>query len=266
MNTDKPRVVGRYRGAPESERRQWFLDHVSGPPEEIAEFLSGTSVELAGSRVLDVGCGDGFIDLGIVRKFKPTELVGADIFPTDDNEIRSLCKEHLGDPFPNNLRFVQCSETSLPFPDARFDFVMSWSVFEHVSDPVRLFSEIRRVLRPRGYMFLQIWPLFHSQRGSHLWNWYPEGWEHLLRNHDELTDELKSMEDVSPELLHATMVDFTTLNRITVDELQRAMLAAGLKIRRISATADTIDIPEQLSRYSVVDLMLSGIKVLAVRD
>ena len=266
MSDSAPRVEGRFPNALPELRKAWFLDHVVKPPEAIEQFLSGTSIDLAGSRILDVGCGDGFIDLGIVSRFHPYQVAGTDLFDVDVDELRRLSIEHLGEDLPDNLRFSRCSEDLLPFADASFDFVMSWSVFEHVSNPVRVLSEIRRVLRPRGYMFLQIWPLFHSQRGSHLWKWYPGGWEHLTRPHDELVAELAEMEKTRPELFEATMVDFQTLNRVTLSQLQAAISTAGLKICRVSATADTIDIPESLLRYPIVDLMLSEVKILAVKD
>ena len=263
---EAPRVEGRYKGAPESDRRAWFLEHVTRPPQEIADFLSGTAVDIDGARILDVGCGDGMIDLGMVRKFRPYELVGTDIFRTDVEDLAEMSKSFLDIDLPSNLRFVECTETMLPFADSRFDFVMSWSVFEHVGNPVRVLSEIRRVLRPRGYMFLQIWPLFHSQRGSHLWKWYPDGWEHLQRPHEDLREELAALTESQPELREAMLADFDTLNRITLNQLQNAITASGLRITRISATADTIDVPQDLLRYSISDLMISEIKILAVKD
>lgn len=261
-----PRVEGRFKGAPEEHRKEWFLQHLTNPPQEIANFLSGTSIDLDGARILDVGCGDGMIDLGMVRRFRPYEFVGTDIFPTDVDDLADMSRSFLGDELPDNLRFAECTETSLPFADSRFDFVMSWSVFEHVSDPVRVLSEIRRILRPRGYMFLQIWPLYHSQRGSHLWKWYPNGWEHLQKPHAELRQELDTFTEGQENLRDSTLIDFDTLNRITLTQLQNAVTAAGLKIRRVAATADTIDVPEDLLRYPISDLMISEIRLLAVKD
>lgn len=41
---------------------------------------------------------------------------------------------------------------TLPFPDARFDIVMSSNVLEHVHDLSRVLSELARVLKPGGLM------------------------------------------------------------------------------------------------------------------
>jgi ubiquinone/menaquinone biosynthesis C-methylase UbiE len=215
--------------------------------------------------VLDVGCGDGFIDLGIVKSFNPAKLMGMDLELTDVEQLRRLARENLNEELPSNLTFGTCAETTIPLPDESFDIVLSWSVFEHVSNPVAVLSEMRRILRPGGFMFLQIWPLYFSQRGSHLWNWYPEGWEHLTRFHQEIKSEVATELNDNQDLLEAMNIDFDTLNRITLDELQRSISAAGFKIRRIGLQADVIDIPESLLRYRLSDLAISGVKLIATR-
>jgi len=45
--------------------------------------------------------------------------------------------------------------TTLPFPDASFDVVMSFDVFEHIPDSDAHIEEVRRVLRPGGAYILQ---------------------------------------------------------------------------------------------------------------
>lgn len=265
MTESAPEVSGRVKNSDPEIRKNWFLDHVLKPADEIADFLAGTAVSLTGSRILDVGCGDGFIDLGLARKFNPSLLVGTDLFDTDVSELRNLAQQHLQEPLPESLKFSTCTETSLPFPDATFDFVVSWSVFEHVNDPVAVLREIQRVLRPGGYMFLQIWPLFHSQHGSHLWKWLPDGWSHLTSGVEQLNVNLESLVQESPELIDAMRIDLTTLNRITIDQLQSSISYAKLSIRRVAFQTDTIDIPPSLSRYRLTDLAISGVKILAQR-
>jgi SAM-dependent methyltransferase len=48
----------------------------------------------------------------------------------------------------------------LPFPDARFDLVFSDNVLEHLDEPVPVFREVFRVLRPGG-LFLAKTPNRH---------------------------------------------------------------------------------------------------------
>jgi ubiquinone/menaquinone biosynthesis C-methylase UbiE len=260
-----PKVAGRVSSAAEDVRNQWFLDHVENPPTEIAEFLQGTELTFEGARVLDVGCGDGFIDLGICKTLRPQKVMGVDLEITDVEQLRHLTKRNLNEELPTNLTFGTCSPTSIPLPDESFDVVMSWSVFEHVENPVAVLGEMRRILRPGGFMFLQIWPLYFSQRGSHLWNWNPSGWEHLTRDHQEIRNEVAEKLKDEQELLTATNIDFDTLNRITLDDLQRSISAAGFKIRRVGLQADVINIPESLLRYRLSDLAVSGIKLVASR-
>jgi len=49
---------------------------------------------------------------------------------------------------------------ALPFPDASFEMVLCLEVFEHVKDPVKVLSELRRVLVPGGTVLLSTRFLF----------------------------------------------------------------------------------------------------------
>lgn len=45
---------------------------------------------------------------------------------------------------------------TLPFLSDRFEAVIAQAVLEHVSDPYKVVAEIRRVLKPSGYAFIEI--------------------------------------------------------------------------------------------------------------
>ena len=85
-------------------------------------------------RVLDVGSGQGALQ-DVVSDF-----TGLDISST---AARFYHKP-----------FVEGSATELPFPDNSFDAVWTIDVLEHVPQPEKALSEMRRVLRPGGYLFL----------------------------------------------------------------------------------------------------------------
>jgi len=50
---------------------------------------------------------------------------------------------------------VCASVEHLPFPDERFDLVVSQEVIEHVRDPFRAMQEMRRVLKKGGVLYCQ---------------------------------------------------------------------------------------------------------------
>lgn len=83
--------------------------------------------------VLELGCGDGF-QLGLLRaRYERVVAIDPEAFP-----------ETTGG-------FVRSAAEALPFPDGRFDLVISSNVIEHLNDRPRGLEEVRRVLRPGGY-------------------------------------------------------------------------------------------------------------------
>jgi SAM-dependent methyltransferase len=263
VNGDAPKLAGRAPGGPEEERVVWFLDHVRGAAAEVRRFLVEAGLGLDGRRVLDLGCGDGFITLGLCLGSRPSRVVGTDIIPTDVGELAALSRSALQAELPEELSFETCGETMLPFEDASFDTVVSWSVFEHVARPVEVLREAHRVLRPGGHLFLQIWPLYHSEHGSHLWRWLGP-YEHLLRSAQSVRDHVAATDDLPAAALEATLVDFDTLNHMTLDRLQRSLVAAGFRIVRIELLSGTTHLPEGLEDIPLVDLLVAGVKLIAV--
>lgn len=66
----------------------------------------------------------------------------------------------------SRLKVVQGDAHAMPWPDASFDFVYSFSVFEHVSDPAKCLDEVIRVLKPGG-VFLISTHMYTSDSGAH---------------------------------------------------------------------------------------------------
>lgn len=98
-----------------------------------------------GTRVLDLGTGVGAMAAELARLFPGIELTGVDVSGAQLARARALHPV---------ATYVQADATALPFPDASFDRVhMSW-VLEHVSAPVGVLREIRRVLTPEGVAHL----------------------------------------------------------------------------------------------------------------
>lgn len=91
--------------------------------------------------LLDAGCGDGTL----VRK-----LVGTvpDITAVDIASSAFTGVEQSG------IRFMQMNIEKLDFADRTYDAVVCVETLEHVLDPLRALSELRRVLTPGGTLIL----------------------------------------------------------------------------------------------------------------
>ena len=91
-----------------------------------------------GSRVLDLGCGEGAT---LYHLGEPEGATGVDLFPDKVN----FAAERLP-----KCRFRCASVYELPFEDRSFDHVLVRDVVHHLDEPNRLVDECHRVLAPGG--------------------------------------------------------------------------------------------------------------------
>jgi len=91
--------------------------------------------------VLDAGCGVGYGSHYLARLAK--EVIGVD---TSEQAI-VYAKEHYQ---RNNIQFNMIDVQKLAFPDQYFDIVCSFETLEHLDDPERFVSEVKRVLKKKG--------------------------------------------------------------------------------------------------------------------
>jgi len=251
---------------PGNESDEWFHEHYEEAARHVVDFFGGDNISLTGQRVADIGCGDGIIDLGVMHKAQPSSLVGFDLRPTDADLLRTLGRQYeVLKELPQGLEFRACGKTSLPAPDDHFDFVFSWSAFEHAADPAGLLKEVRRILRKEGVLMIQLYPFFHSQHGSHLWPWYPEGFAQFLHTTDELLRRVRSDPGADPDWTEALVWDFQNLNQITLDSLQTALKDAGFIVVKLDVLTETVRIPPEVSTRLPLSLLgTAGVKLLAV--
>jgi ubiquinone/menaquinone biosynthesis C-methylase UbiE len=260
--------------------RDWVLRHTVEAPATLRDFLGGDGLSLEGKAVLDVGCGDGLIDWGIVNSLHPKRLVGVDLALPDTNQLISRLR-HCGfdvDTLPDSLTFTTCTVDQLPFPPHTFDWVISWSAFEHIHDPSSTIREIRRVLKPSGLLFVQLFPFYWSEHGSHLDVWYPEGFaqqfpleqiashisstfaRHRLIKATVLTHHRHGTQQPGDEALWEHM----NLNRLTLDDLHRALMLGGFVVTKVQLISHTVHLPISMNIRSLSDLLIGGVLLIAV--
>jgi SAM-dependent methyltransferase len=99
-----------------------------------------------GMRVLDVGCGPGYVSAAAAeRKAIPT---GLDF----SNEMVAIARKK----FPE-IEFREGDAQSLPFADSTFDRVLANFALLHLADPKRACAEAHRVLKPGGRFAFSTW-------------------------------------------------------------------------------------------------------------
>lgn len=101
-----------------------------------------------GMSLLDCGCGPGTITVGLAQVLAPGRVVGIDIGPGQIQRARS----HAAFQNTDNVSFSVASIYQLPFPVDYFDAALVNAVFEHLRDPMPALQELRRVLKPGGFL------------------------------------------------------------------------------------------------------------------
>ena len=101
----------------------------------VTRMLEGASFRhgrKAVTKILDVGCGTGFVS----QLYPNFDIVGIDI--SDEMLAR------------NPYKWVKAPAEAIPFPDGTFDFVVVRSLLHHLEKPEVGLKEIHRVLKPGG--------------------------------------------------------------------------------------------------------------------
>lgn len=110
-------------------------------------WVLGEIRELAGEtscRVLDIGCGGGFLTNYLARH-------GHDVTGVDRSG-RSLEIARSRDE-TGKVSYREADAYSLPFSDSKFDVVCAMDFLEHVEEPELAVREAARVLKPGGTFF-----------------------------------------------------------------------------------------------------------------
>ncbi|MBX6382330.1 MAG: class I SAM-dependent methyltransferase [Microbispora sp.] len=99
----------------------------------------------AGQRILDVGCGTGYLS----RILAPVVTPGGHVTGIDPS---APMVEYARRRSPGNCTYVVGEGQNLPFPDESFDAVVSSLAIHHIPRDARprAFREMFRVLRPGG--------------------------------------------------------------------------------------------------------------------
>ncbi len=267
----------------------WFLDHFERVPAEISQFLSEGGINLNGKNIVDIGTGDGLIAAGLASISHDSKVTGLELSPVDEDKLFSSLSLETRNLISGKLKFDVIVDGKYKFEESSIDLVTSWSAAEHFMNPIRVFSEVYRILKSSGVFFLQTYPLWFSEHGHHLSTWIPPFW-HLSHSRDELISYLDSFAvlprpiDVSGygltddvdivmknmgvdrrRLIELCLESYDSCNRLTLEQIANSIEASGLRIFRIEMLTNTVQIPSNLSHIGLNDLLTTGAKLLIVK-
>jgi SAM-dependent methyltransferase len=154
---------------------------VNGYFRTLDDLLSPVHAE----RVLEVGCGEGYVANWLEGRLKPKLSAALDLSPA---MMRSAVARYQA------VKFLTASAYRLPFLRLSFDMVFCMELLEHLASPHAALADIRRVAR-RWVLFSvprePIWRVLNLARGSywsslgntpgHLQHWTRAGFLRFLR-------------------------------------------------------------------------------------
>lgn len=260
---------------------EWFRAHFEYAADVVNGWI-GNELDLPAARLLNFGCGDGITDLALVLRHGATAIHGVDV-RQEYAKLPRIAREQLGMArIPAALTFETIAPAAPLAPRHRgVDGIMSWSTFEHVQRDqlAPILQDLHACLRPGGYFFIQIEPLFYSPFGSHLRRYDDVPWHHLLVPEDALWDIIQAHDGP----IDAAEVDFgfadfgvegykrfvfkeyQALNRLTADELVAFTAAAGFTVVRQERRNIDIPIPDALRGRYPDDWLLNNEILLLLR-
>ncbi|GJJ12943.1 hypothetical protein Clacol_007190 [Clathrus columnatus] len=113
--------------------------------------------------ILDIGCGPGTITSDFAALVPDGRVLGLDY----SSDVLEHARSNASQRGLKNIEFMVGDVHSLDFPDNTFDVVHAHQVLQHLRNPLKAFSEMRRVTKPGGYVAIR-------EGEVSTFTWYPE--------------------------------------------------------------------------------------------
>jgi SAM-dependent methyltransferase len=242
-----------------------IMEHYKSSPEDYVIYLLHIATYdfaeqfTRGKRVLDYGCGSGYGSARIAAG--AAKVTAVDVA----EDAIAYARAQFG---AENLEFRSIDPAApLPFEDSSFDTVLSFQVFEHVSDAARYLAEIRRVLAPGGQLLL-VTPdrstrLLPFQRPWNRWHLHEYDKRELAGtlarhfDHVEVLGMTGTREMIDIEIRRCNRIRWVTLPFTLPIMPDRWRVAALNAIHRIRGTDARTGQPREFPAFSVNDVRIA---------
>ena len=126
-----------------------FYNRQTMDTEHREKIISALSVE-SGMRILDLGCGSGYLTFAIAKTNEDVYVTGIDIVTNTLIENEKQAKqEGIG-----NIEFVSYEGQEFPYEDESFDMVVTRYALHHFPFIRESIREVARILKPHGRFFI----------------------------------------------------------------------------------------------------------------
>ena len=237
---------------------------------ETAGLVSTVAGRPLTGRILEVGCHDGaaafalaalpgtsVVASDLARYYLTQGPAGPDAGPQGDSAaelsaqqdrltaLRRMAAAEAGVAF-EAVAFVEDDITASSLEPGTFDAIVSFEVLEHVADPPAAFAAMARLLRPGGIAAHDYNPFF-SVNGGHSLATLDVPWGHA--RFDDADVERYVREIRPTEVDQALAFYRTSLNRMTIADLERAVASAGLDLLAVVPWVDRRLVPTLSPRH-----------------
>jgi SAM-dependent methyltransferase len=177
--------------------------------------------QCSGKVVIDIGGGRGDLSK-YLSTFNASMVYCIEPNPDWIAEAKETCSGC------HNIEVLRAFGQDLPLPTSSADVVVLHDVMEHVSEPLALLKEARRVLRPGGSALVSFVP-WASPYGGHTWAVLPVPWGHLLYSRRILAEMRSNISG-----WHTTELGGTGLYKLSVAGFLKHVSDAGLEVKTLN--------------------------------
>lgn len=209
-----------------------------GRAGELPRRLGVSSEDLKNKKILEIGCGFGETTY-YTRKIFDSNCIGID-----------PCPRWLNGPFKESNYYIEDSILTYN-PENCFDYIMSYTVWEHIDKPREALEKTFDLLCPAGTAYLN-YNLYRGASASHLLNYLDIPWMHLLYSDEEIANMVLAK--------HGFKKYPAWVNKLTYAHYLHYFQVIGFEIIKVWYYRKKIDInfleehKDKLSPYPIEDL------------
>lgn len=204
------------RDTTKEQMREVYSTYQDTQPKGFEQFHASTVDPIFAeipekSKVLDVGANSGEF-MKLLKDSKACRVKGVDLSLL---AIENAKKK--------GIKVLYADAENLPFKDASFDVVILREVLTHIHEPLKALKEIRRVLKPKGFL---IGSAPHANLERIVWD--EKRLHHRYYDEDTIQDHLKeSFEEIHLKILNGSQFAMGFMGSMLADQPAEILFKCG---------------------------------------